>query len=388
MGRKYQLISGDGHVETPPDALLKYVPEKWHNRAPRLISLPTGGQGWLIEGRPLIQNGQNIAGRGPIKMSGASYFNEDGTPAEGAGNAAQRLREQDIDGLDAEVLFPPVFASRFIESISDKDVYRALIRAYNTFLAKDYCSVAPDRLIGNAAMPVTGVDDAVDELEHAAELGLRSVCFYQFLNGSGHPEPDDDRFWARALELDMALSPHFGFGDVNPPPFLKGTDTAGWSFASVLSQRVAGIPPIYCMSQLIASGVLDRFPEIEFYFAETNIAWLPWCMYIFEDNYRLFRHCYNVEFKKNPSDYILKHCYFGMLRDPLGCRMLDQIPPERVMFGTDFPHSVGSYPNTRKFLDEAFEGVDPAHRRKVLLETPARFYKLDLDADITETPAL
>ena len=58
------------------------------------------------------------------------------------------------------------------------------------------------------------------------------------------------------------------------------------------------------------------------------------------------------------------------------------------MFGTDFPHSVGSFPNTRKYLDEAFEGVDPAHRRKVLLETPARFYGLDLEADITETPAL
>jgi len=76
--------------------------------------------------------------------------------AEGAGDAAQRLREQDKDGLDAEVLFPPVFASRFIEGIKDPEVYGAMIRAYNTFLAHDYCAVAPDRLIGNATMPITG----------------------------------------------------------------------------------------------------------------------------------------------------------------------------------------------------------------------------------------
>ena len=52
-----------------------------------------------------------------------------------------------------------------IDSISDKDAYRALVRAYNTFLAKDYCSVAPDRLIGNAGNNmITGGkgDDRID----------------------------------------------------------------------------------------------------------------------------------------------------------------------------------------------------------------------------------
>ena len=34
MGRKYQVISADGHVETPP-VWTKYVPEQWQDRAPR-----------------------------------------------------------------------------------------------------------------------------------------------------------------------------------------------------------------------------------------------------------------------------------------------------------------------------------------------------------------
>ncbi len=387
MGRKYQVISGDGHVETPPDVWIKYVPEKWHDRAPKLIPLPDGGEGWLIEGMPLMQNGQNITGRGPIKMGGASYFKPDGSRAEGAGDAAQRLREQDLDGFDAEVLFPPVFASRFIESISDKDVYRSLIRAYNTFLAHDYCSVAPDRLIGNATMPVTGIDDAVAELEFAAEAGLKSVCFYQYPNGSPHPKPEDDRFWERSLELGIALSPHFGFGAMSPPPLKTGQDTSGVPFAGALAQRVSGTQPVYCLAQLITSGVFDRFPEIEFYFAETNVGWLPWVLFVFDDNYELFRHCFDVKFDRKPSEYVLEHCYFGIVRDPVGIKMLGQIPSERVMFGSDFPHSVGSFPDSRKFLDEAFQGVDGSHRRRILLETPARYYELDLDADITETPA-
>jgi predicted TIM-barrel fold metal-dependent hydrolase len=57
------------------------------------------------------------------------------------------------------------------------------------------------------------------------------------------------------------------------------------------------------------------------------------------------------------------------------------------MFGSDFPHSVGTYPNSSKFLDECFDGVDASFRNKMLLENPAAYYGLDLDADITETPA-
>ena len=45
MGRKYKVISGDGHVETPPESWVKYMPEEHQDRAPRLIKLPKGGRG-------------------------------------------------------------------------------------------------------------------------------------------------------------------------------------------------------------------------------------------------------------------------------------------------------------------------------------------------------
>ncbi|MCB0993571.1 MAG: hypothetical protein KDB21_00670, partial [Acidimicrobiales bacterium] len=158
MGRRYEVISADGHVETPPDGWVKYVPDDWRDRAPRLLPLSTGGEAWLVEGKPLLHNGQNITGRGPVRFAGASYYRADGSPNDGAGDAVQRLREQDEDGIDAEILFPPVFASRFIEGIADKEVYLSLVQAYNTYLAQDYCGVAPDRLVGCAVVPVCGID--------------------------------------------------------------------------------------------------------------------------------------------------------------------------------------------------------------------------------------
>jgi uncharacterized protein len=388
MGRKYQVISADGHVETPPDVFVRHVPERYRDRAPRLIHLPEGGEGWLIEGQPMLRNGQNIAGRDKIKFSGGTYFNPDGSPAEGAGPAEQRLREQDLDGIDAEVLFPPVFASRFLEGIKDPEVYRSMIRAYNTFLAHDFCSVAPDRLIGNSVTPVSGIEHAVDELEWVAANGLRTVAFYQFPNGTGFAQPEDDRFWEKSLELGLKLSPHFGFGEVRAPVTKPGEGTAGQPWASALTQRAGSHAPVYCIAQLLAAGVFQRFPEIEFYFAETNASWLPSTLYFLDDNYDLFHDWFGVEFDQRPSEIVLQHCHFGIIRDPVALQMGPSlIPFDNIMWGTDFPHSVGSYPDSAAWLDDAFSVVDEKLKRQVLLENPARYFGLDLDADITATPA-
>ena len=387
MARYYQVISADGHVETPPDPWVKYVPEKWKDRAPRLISLPDGGEGWLLEGQPLLKNGQNITGRGPISFHAASYFRADGSPADGAGPGEQRLREQDEDGIDAEVLFPPVFATRFLEGISDPEVYRAMIRAYNTWLAHDYCSVAPDRLIGNSVTPISAVADAVAELQFAHDAGLKSVAFYMFPNGTGFSEPEDDAFWEKCLELGMAISPHFGFGEIRAPLVKAGSGTAGQPYASALTQRAGSHSPVFCMAQLMAAGVFDRFPEIKFYFAEANASWLPSTMYFLDDNHEIFSTAFDGRrMALTPSEYIKKHCYFSIIRDPVAIQMSDLMPMDNIMWGTDFPHSVGSFPNSQAFLDKAFDGKD-ALRRKLTLENPAKYFGLDLDQPITETPS-
>ena len=386
MARYYQVISADGHVETPPDPWVKYVPEKWKDRAPRLISLPDGGEGWLLEGQPLLKNGQNITGRGPISFHAATYFRADGSPADGAGPGEQRLREQDEDGIDAEVLFPPVFATRFLEGISDPEVYRAMIRAYNTWLAHDYCSVAPDRLIGNSVTPISAVADAVAELQFAHDAGLKSVAFYMFPNGSGFSEPEDDLFWEKCLELGMAISPHFGFGEIRAPLVKASSGTAGQPYASALTQRAGSHSPVFCMAQLMAAGVFDRFPEIKFYFAEANASWLPSTMYFLDDNHEIFSTAFDGRrMALTPSEYIKKHCYFSIIRDPVTIQMADLMPMDNIMWGTDFPHSVGSFPNSQAFLDKAFDGKD-ALRRKLTLENPAKYFGLDLEKPITETP--
>lgn len=351
------------------------------------MHLPDGqGDGWIVEGQALMHTGQNVTGPGPVRFAHATYFNDAGDPVPGTGDAHQRLREQDQDGIDAEVLYPPVFVTRFIEGIDDRAVYRSIVHAYNTFLAEDFCSVAPDRLIGNAFMPISGIDDAVAELEWAAQNGIKTITFQQFPNGTGSPTADDDRFWEKSLELGIALSPHLNFGaQTGPPP--KGPNPSDAKAAGGMTQHCGGSTPAYAIAQMIVDGVFDRHPDLRFYFAEVNSAYLPAMLYYMDRDYTVYNDWFQLQLPKMPSEYVKQQCLFGMVREPLALQMGDLMPLDWFMFGTDFPHSVGTFPDTPAYIDEAFAKVDDATRRRILLENPAEHFGLDLDTDLTPTPA-
>jgi len=373
MSRKYQVISGDGHLEIPPDPWIRHVPDEHRDRAPRLIALREGGYGWLVEGSPLIHNGQNVTSGRPVKVRGGSYWEEDGTPWPGTGDAAQRLREQDQDGIDAEVLYPPVFISRFIENIADREAYVAMVRAYNDFLVEDYCSVAPDRLLGNAIIPSSGLEDAIAELKRVKEMGANAVYLSSFPAGSGEPSPEDDMFWHAALGVR---------GNPLLAESAKGQFSLEWSMLGRTNN-----PATVGIVRMILTGLFDRIPELQLYFAESNASWIPSALFMVDDSYGVFKNWYGVDLAMKPSEYAWKHCHFGIVRDPMALRMKDLLDLDHLMWGSDFPHSVGSYPESRAWIEEIFAPCTDEERHKVLVENPCRYFGLDADADLTPTPA-
>src|ERR1700689_4279490 len=81
--------------------------------------------------------------------------------------------------------------------------------AFRLRITRDkYCAVAPDRLIGMGVIPISNVDDAIAEMKHCKKLGLKGVLLGGLPGGKGYPTPEDDRFWAAALALDMPVTVH------------------------------------------------------------------------------------------------------------------------------------------------------------------------------------
>ena len=76
----------------------------------------------------------------------------------------------------------------------------------NKDFIEEYCGVAPDRLVGVAVMPDIGVDEDIVEMKRCKEKGFKAVRLHTFPSGKSYPTPEDDKFWAASLDLDMPLT--------------------------------------------------------------------------------------------------------------------------------------------------------------------------------------
>src|SRR5574341_1384352 len=193
MARKYCYFSADSHFESLPETWTHRVPEKFRDRAPRRIKLADGRDAIVEEGQPLEYRGTNLyAGKSPDEFDPTRL---DFERSPGAGSPEQRLKEQDADGIDGELLFATEARNT---KIKDKDAFLAIVKAFNDYFIEEYCAVDHQRLIGVAVMPDIGAEDNVTEMKRCKKMGFKAVRLHTFPSGRSFPTPEDDKFWAAA----------------------------------------------------------------------------------------------------------------------------------------------------------------------------------------------
>jgi predicted TIM-barrel fold metal-dependent hydrolase len=314
---------------------------------------------------------------------------------EGKWDAQRRLEALDIDGVAADVMFPddqsansPPFIglARNFNWRWDKwspAQMREGARAYNRWLA-DFCSAAPERLLGVALIgSLADVDDAMETVRQAKKAGLGGglmlpVNYYNidepFWNDRRY-----DRLWSLCEELDMPLHTHVGPGS---PCY--GTDDAfvgGLLWAMESSYWVHR--PLWFF---ILSGVLERHPRLKLVFTEQGVKWAVDALMamdgILEAKITPFsqderRKMYSMK----PSEYFQRQCWIGATyTDALGWVAPEHrkvLGYESLMWGSDYPHLESAWPKTRESLQGLMKGI-PGNEVKAMIATNAvECYSLD-----------
>jgi predicted TIM-barrel fold metal-dependent hydrolase len=71
-----------------------------------------------------------------------------------------------------------------------------------------------------------------------------------------------------------------------------------------------------------------------------------------------------------------EHFYWGFIYDRIGLRLRYDIGVDRIMWGNDFPHSAGDWPNSRRVIDDMFSGVPADEKQKILVDNAVEFFQL------------
>ncbi|HEX9432764.1 MAG TPA: amidohydrolase family protein [Burkholderiales bacterium] len=330
------IISADSHVMEPVDLWKKGVPEKYREAAPLF---------------PPHKLGEGFQQR------------------EGGANPHARIKEMELDGLSAEVLYPTLMLGLF--GLHDAGLQEACFRVYNDWLL-EYCSVARDRLIGIAAISMYDIDHAVAELQRCRKAGLNGAIIWQA------PHPDlpfhsrhYDKFWAAAQDLQAPVSMHILTGHSYHSKERKDTE----HYRGSVNLKLMDVTN--ALYDFIFYGVLERNPKLKLVTVENEAGWLPFVIQQWDYYYRRFRDKKPVPMTKEPGEYMRRQVFSCFFNDAVCGHNLERWGQDNVMWSNDYPHWNSTWPNSLKVIRRDLGHLPAETQAKVLAGNVCQLYGLD-----------
>src|SRR3954464_9093670 len=79
-----------------------------------------------------------------------------------------------------------------------------------------------------------------------------------------------------------------------------------------------------------------------------------------------------------PSDFFRRNVVLSFQEDAIGVRLRDVIGVDNMMWGSDYPHSESTFPQSRKILAEILAGVPGDEQAKIAGGNTAHVYHFDV----------
>jgi predicted TIM-barrel fold metal-dependent hydrolase len=348
--------SGDSHLHEPPGLFSERMPAPLAERMPRSVKDDDGK--W----ETLYIDGESFRRRMPSKPLVDEEGNED-RRAEGAHDPVRRLADLDEEGIWAELIYPSI--SIWNTSLKDPVLLREGVRVLNDWTL-EFQQVSP-RYVCTAHVPLLEVEDAIVEVERVAEAGFHAA----FLPVSPPPSrqafnrEEWEPFWDALEASGLVAAVHIGTephgADIINGQYYSGPGGAILNYYETTfgGQRAA--------ASLIASGVLDRHPDLRVMISEGGATWGPFLADRLDEGYRQHYSAVRPKLSKRPSAFLYEQVYASFQHDASAVAASTAMGWRNVMWGSDYPHVEGTFGHTQNTLHELFDDVDAAARHRITI---------------------
>jgi uncharacterized protein len=364
-----RLVSCDDHMDLsqlPADLWTTRLPASLRDRAPH-VEERNGQPVWVCDGKVWGRwVGKPPAVKSPARPVKALYdaFDRAGIHDPSPRRAAVaelRLEDMDRDGVAAQVIFGPVR-----QLAADDPVLRAACyRVYNDWL-RDFCTAAPERLIGLPMLPETP-EAALAELERLRAIGgVRQVVF---MVANINPKLDDpawEPLWQALEDSGIILSWHItAFA-------LPGNRVAGKAASVFENTKLFLANFVEPFVDLFAWGILDRHPGLRLVLAEGGAGWLPWLVQDLDHHHAQLWEAKEFWADKGgdalvtkPSDLFKRQVYTTFQDDDVAMALIPFFGEDHLLWASDYPHPDSVWPNSRQAIERQMGHLSPQLRRKL-----------------------
>ena len=290
----------------------------------------------------------------------------------GVKDPVARLKEQDQDGIVGEVMYPSINMLTFM--VDDVEVVDAVFQRHNNWI-RDYCSHAPERLIGVGCITLRDIDMAIAELKRCAQMGIKGVAIPCTAPvDKPYSDPYYEPFWEAAEDIGLPLTMHIFCGSEPGMSLPKDWD-------QVVSYTLAHAAAWNTVSNLVTSGVCERHPKLRFVMAEWETGWIGHVLQRWDHAYYRARAVDQTpELPMLPTEYFHRQFTVTFEDDDIGVRTRNEIGIENLVWGNDYPHHDAIWPNSRRILSEIMEGVSEADQEAMVWGNVQKLYNIDRSA--------
>ena len=360
--KKYYMVSTDSHANEPPDLWATRLPEKYRERAPRVVTDENGVQWRYCEGYR------------PDRIRIMSFEGEDWLRSQAGADPEGRIRDNESDGIDAEIIFPNKGLAMW--ATPDPVFANAQCRVWNDWAWEQF-GAWPEKMVPAAAVATGDLEGTLAEIERCAALGYKALTLPCKPRWGGHDVdhenynlPHFDSMWRLVEETGMPVTFHVSTG--RDPRASRGN---GGAVINYVTHSLS--PTIEPVANLCASGVLERFPKIRFATIEAGIGWVPWLLDAMDEAYRKHHMWVRPKLQGLPSDYYRAHGYATFQEDPAGLALAkDWGLTGNFMWANDYPHHEGTWPHSGEAIERTMGGLDEPDRAKILGLNAAKLFGL------------
>ena len=386
---KYDVISADCHIDLiwlPPDLFTANASAHLRDRMPYVTNGEDGPQWVSRSGSNFgLMNGMGSAGRlyvpGQIhrsdRMASTGLYEDGRRGIRRLTDPDLRLRDQDLDGVQGEVLYGILGATG---RLNDPEAATEVVRIYNQWLA-DFCDTHPERFAGIACVPGHNMSSAIEELERVGKRGsVRGVEIPLHKDMNPLWDPYWEPLWAAVNELGLPVHFHtIGAGYPETQGFPLQVQRAAWAvYITGFGIQMASV-----LMSMIFSGVFEKYPKLRLVIGESGIGWIPYVLEHMDLEWEDQFHDLSLTMK--PSDYWRRQCAATYQTDRIGIKLLDELGTENVMWGSDFPHPDGIWPDSQAFIDRELGHLPENVRRKIVCDNAAALYGFSSTSSTLET---